>query len=167
LALELHGDFAMTTEPRRHLEELKGRILGSKVSYCRLACDSLLLYVGCVPGDESGITLWFDPIWHLRGHDRVLLGSMQVAAVCDSEEAMAAVADGPLAPLLGRSIEGVAIAPLTFDLSVSLEGVYSVCTFVADGSVDESWHIRENGTGTRLKASPEGLSVQLPRAEAR
>jgi hypothetical protein len=152
----------MTSEPRRLFEELKGRILGSKVSYRRLACDFLLLYLDCVPGDESGITLWFDPIWHLRGHDRVLLGSMQVAAACDSEEAMAAVAHGPLlAPLLGRSIEGVAIASLTCDLSVFLEGGYSVCTFVADTSVDESWHIRENATGTRLKGSPGGLSVQL------
>jgi hypothetical protein len=157
----------MMTEPGRILEQVRGRILGSKVSYRRLASDSLLLYLDCEPGDGGGITIWFEPIWHLRGPDGVLLGSMQVAAACGSEDAMAAIADGPLAPLLGRYIEGVAIDTLTFDLSISLVGRYKVCTFVADATVDESWHIRENATGTRLRGSPGGLFVQPPRAESR
>jgi hypothetical protein len=156
----------MVTEPGLFFEELQGRILGRKVSYRRLACDSLLLYLDCQPGDGSGLTIWFEPIWHLRGPDGVLLGSMQVAAACDSEEAMSAVADGPLEPLLGRSIEGVAIDPLTFDLTVCLAGGYSVCTFAADATVDESWHIRENASGTRLEGSPRGLSIRRPRAES-
>lgn len=86
----------MMTEPERLFEERRGRTLGRRVSCRRLACDSLLLYLDFEPGDEEGITLWFEPIRHLRGADGVLLGSMQVAAACDSEEAMAAVADGPL-----------------------------------------------------------------------
>jgi hypothetical protein len=157
----------MTTDPWRLFEELRGRILGSKVSFRRLACDSLLLYLDCEPGDGSGITIWFEPIWHLCGPGRVLLGSTQVAAACQSEETMAAVADGHFAPLLGRSVEGIAIDPLTFDLIVLLQDRYSVSTFAADASSDESWHIRENASGTRLKGSPGGLSVQPPRAKAR
>jgi hypothetical protein len=152
----------MTTEPRRVFEELKGRIIGSKVLYRRLACDVLLLYLDCEPGDGSGITLWFDTPWRLCDANRVLLGSRQVAEACESKEAMAAVADGPLAPLLGRSIEGVAIDPVTFDLQVSLEGGYSICTFAVDALVDESWHITENATSTRLTGSPGGLSVRCP-----
>ena len=157
----------MITESGRLFEEIRGRILGSTVSHRRLACDSLLLYLDCEPGDGGGITIWFEPIWHLRGPYGVLLGSMQVAAACGAEDAMAAVADGPLAPLLGRSIEGVAIDPLTFDLSISVDGGYNICTFVADAAVDESWHIRENATGIRLRGSPGGLSVQPPRVEPR
>jgi hypothetical protein len=150
----------MAIEPGTLFEELQGRILRGEVTYRRLACDSLLLYLDCEPGDASGLTIWFDPIWHLRGPNGVLLGSMQVAAACDSEEAMSAVADGPLEPLIGRSIDGIAIDPLTFDLTISLAGGYSVCTFAADATVDESWHVRDNATRTRLKGSPGGLFIE-------
>jgi hypothetical protein len=121
----------------------------------------------CHPGDACGMTIWFEPIWHLRGPEKVLLGSMQAAEASDSEEAMATVADGPLHPLIGRLIEIIAINPLTFDLSVSFEGGYKVCTFAADATADESWHIRENATGTRLKGSPRGLTVQRPKPGSR
>jgi hypothetical protein len=111
------------------------------------------------------MTIWFEPIWHPSGPEGVLLGSMEVAAACGAEDAMAAVADGPLAPQLGRSVEGVAIDPLTFDLSISLDGGYNVRTLVADATVDESCHIRKNATGNRLRGSPGGLTVQPPRME--
>jgi hypothetical protein len=157
----------MATNPDTFFEKLRSGLLGNRVSFRRLACDTLLLYVGCEPGDRKGITIWFDPIWHLRGPGGVLLGSMQVAEASDSEEAMAAVADEPMAPLLGRLIEGVAIDPMTFDLSVGFEGGYCVCTFAAHAKTDESWHIRENATGARLKGSPMGLTVQPGRQESR
>jgi hypothetical protein len=156
----------MAIEPGTLFEELHGRILGGEVSYRRLACDCLLLYLDCEPSDGSGLTIWFEPIWHLRGPNGVLLGSMQVGVACDSEEAMSAVADGPLKPLFGRSIEGIAIDPLTFDLSISLAGGYRVCTFAADATVDKSWHIRDNATGTRLKGSPGGLFIERRTAES-
>src|SRR4051794_20702831 len=131
----------MLTEPDAYFATLRSGLLGHAVSFRRLACDCLLLYFGCEPGDPSGITIWFNPIWHLRGPGGALLGSMQVAEASDTEEAMASVADGPFAPLIGRRTQGIAIDPLTFDLGVSFEGGYGVYTFVADATADESWHI--------------------------
>jgi hypothetical protein len=156
----------MVIEPGILFEELQGNILGRAVSFRRLACDSLHLYLDCEPGDRSGLGICFEPIWHFCGPNGVLLGSMQVAAVCESEEAMSAVADGPLKPLLGRVIEGLAIDPLTFDLTVILAGGYRVCTFAADATGDYSWHIRDNATGTSLKGSPGGLSIPRTTAES-
>jgi hypothetical protein len=149
----------MPTESDAFFATLRSGLLGHAVSFRRLACDSLLLYIDCEPGDLGGITIWFEPIWHVRGPGGVLLGSRQVAEASDTEEAMAAVADGALAPLLGRRIEGVVVDSLTFDLGVSFEGSYGVFTFVADATADQSWHIRENATGDRLKGSPRGLAV--------
>jgi hypothetical protein len=146
---------------------LKARLIGHKVTYRRLACDSLLLFIDCDPGDGTGVTLWFEPIWHYSGPNGVLVGSMLVAEASDSEEAMAAVADEPMALLLGRSIESVTIAPRTFDLMVTFEGDYHVTTFVSDPTSDESWHIRDNTTRLRLKGSPRGLSVVLVKSQSR
>lgn len=151
----------MPTDPDALFSTLIGGLMGHTISYRRLACDSLLLFVGCEPGDQSGLTIWLEPIWHLRGPGGVLLGSMQVAEACESEEAMSAVADAPLALLLGKRIEGVVVDPQTFDLGVSFEEGYGIFTFVADATTDESWHIRENVSGNRLKGSPRGLDIVL------
>src|SRR5262245_18894426 len=57
----------MLTEPDDFFETLRRGLLGHAVSFRRLAGDSLLLYIECEPGDPSGITLWLEPVWHLRG----------------------------------------------------------------------------------------------------
>jgi hypothetical protein len=156
----------MLIEPEVLLARLLDGLLAHRISYRRLACDSLLLYVDCEPGDDNGVTIWFEPIWHLYGPDGALLGSMQVAAAADCQKAMAAVADGPMATILGKSVAGVTIDPISFDLTVAVEGGYGIRTFVADATTEESWHIRENSTRIRLQGSPRGLIVQPPTAEA-
>jgi hypothetical protein len=146
-------------DPGPFFETLKGQLIGHRVTYRRLACDILLIYLDCEPGDGTGVTIWLDPIWHFCGPEGVLVASMQVAEALDSEETMAAVADELMASLLGRSIESVVIEPRTFDLMVKFEGDYYVKTSVSDPASEESWHIRDNTTGTRLRGSPQGLSV--------
>ena len=151
----------MSDESGPFFESLKCRLVNHSVSFRRLACAYLLLYVDCEPGDDGGVTIWFDPIWHLVGPAGVLLGSTQAAeaSMLEVEGAMDAVVDPPLAFLTGRVIENITIDLLSFDLCVSFEGGYCVKTFVADATVDESWHIRENATGHRLTSSPRGLFI--------
>jgi hypothetical protein len=150
-------------ESRLLFEELKGRILGQKVSRRELIRDSLVLHLDCESGDGRGLTIWFQPIWHLRGPHHVLFGSLQVPAGCDFERTMSVVADSHSEPLFGRSIEEVAVHPLTFDLTVFLAGGFSVCTFVADVTLEDSWQILDNATGTRLRGSSRGLFVRTNR----
>jgi hypothetical protein len=145
----------MEERPENRFDSLRGRIVGQVVTYRRLACDSLLLYLGCEPGDCRGLTIWFQPIWHCLGPHGVLLGSMQVAEVCESEEKMDSLS-ACMDVLHGRVVEWIATEPLTFDLTVSVDGGFSVRTFVADATTDESWHIRDNATGLRLRGSPHG-----------
>jgi hypothetical protein len=145
-------------EPERFLDHLRLRLVGHRLSFRRLACDVLLLYVECEPGDGKGVTIWLDPIWRLRGPQGVLVGSPQATDAMHSEEGLAAVS-ALLGDLQERAIERVDVQPLTFDLRVMLEGGYCLETFAVDQTVDESWHIRENTTGNRLKGSPNGLSI--------
>ena len=148
----------MVTQPEHFLESLRDRLIGRSVSYRRLACDSLLIYVECQPGDEKGLTIWFEPIWHLRGPRGVLVGSMQAAEASKTEGGLDVVC-ARMDLLCEKSIEEVGVHPLTHDLSVTSAGGYSVNTFVADPTVDESWHIRDNATRVRLKGCPTGLSI--------
>lgn len=150
------------TDAESLFQNFKARLIGRSVTHRRLACDSLLIYVDCVPGEKTGVSLWFEPIWHYRGPQGVLVGSMQVAEASKSAEARAAVADEPMALLQGRPIESIEIEPKTFDLIVSFRGDYSVKTFVSDPTTDESWHIRDNATGTWLLGTPKGVEV-VPR----
>jgi hypothetical protein len=149
---------SLDTEPGPFFERLRVGLEGHRVSYYRLACDTLLLYVDCQPGDDEGIIVWFEPIWHFRGPEGVLVGSRQVADVSETKEGMAA-ACVPMKVLYGRTIERISIEPATFDLSVSLEGGYRIATFVSDPTQEESWCIREKSTGMGLQGTPEGLLV--------
>jgi hypothetical protein len=148
----------MATKTEHFWEDLRNRLVGRPVSYRRLAGDSLLIYVDCKPGDEKGITIWFEPIWHFRGPQGVLVGSMQAFEAAQTEDGFDALSD-LMNVLHEKEVEQVVVDPLSFDLSLAFAGGYSVKTFVADATAGESWHIRDNATGTRLKGAPTGLST--------
>lgn len=147
-------------------ESLRPRLIGHTVSFRRLAANSLLIYIDCEPGDQQGVTIWFEPTWHFCGPEGVLVGSRQaqVADAPDADEVFARVAE-PLDLLLGRAIESATIEQRTHDLSLALEGDYYIKTFVSDPTDDETWHIRDNETGKRLRGFSKGLAIDLPRGE--
>ena len=147
----------MANEPLPLFEELRSKLVGHRVTFRRLACASLLIYVECTPGDGRGITIWFEPTWHFRGPDGVLLGSDQAWEARDSNESLDSVSM-PLNILHDGAVEDVVVESSTHDLTVTFEGGFLVRTFVSDATAEQSWHIRENATGTRLVGSPGGLS---------
>jgi hypothetical protein len=44
-------------------ESFRRELIGRSITFVRLACNSLLLYVECEPGDGRGLTLWLEPTW--------------------------------------------------------------------------------------------------------
>jgi hypothetical protein len=148
----------MATMAEHFLEDLRSRLIGRPVSYRRLAGDSLLIYVGCEPGDGKGITIWFEPIWHFRGPQCVLVGSMQAAEAAQTEDGLDALSD-LMDVLHEKEVQKLVVEPLSFDLSVAFAGGYYVKTFVAYATDRESWHMRDNATGIRLMGAPTGLSI--------
>ena len=133
------------------------RIVGRKITFRRLAANSLLLYVDGTPGDKKGITICFEPAWHVLGPKGVLVGSRQAGeAAYKSKRALDRVGK-PLSILATLPISSVKVEPKTFDIKVSFGRDYLVRTFVSDPTDDESWYFRENASGDRLIASPSGL----------
>jgi hypothetical protein len=148
-------------EPQSYVEHLRNGLEGHRISFMRLAANSLLIYVECEPGDKQGVTIWFEPTWHFAGPGGVLVGSRQ-AQMDDNpgdEEAFDRVAE-PLRVLEGKLIQSVVIEPITYDLHVRIDVGYWIKTFVSDPNDDESWHIRENASGRILKGFPKGLAVE-------
>ena len=76
------------------------------------------------PCNDAGVTLWFEPTWHLRGPERVLTGSRQAAHDPDAEDPDARfnLAAEAVDVLNGRRITDVTIELVTGDLFLSLEG---------------------------------------------
>jgi hypothetical protein len=84
-----------------------------------------------------------------------------------AEEAAMDVVSEPMDVLHGRMVEKIDIEPRTFDLRISFEDGYSIQTLGSDLTVEESWHIRENATGVRLRGSPSGIEVISSRPRPR
>ncbi len=117
-------------EADTYFKHLRANLVDHKVSYTRLAANSLLIYVECEPSDKKGSIIWFEPTWHFCGVERVLIGSRQAQMddEPENEEAFHRVAE-PLRILEGRKIESVVIEPRTFDLHMFVEGDYWIKTF--------------------------------------
>ena len=144
-------------QPMEQFEQFAARLVGHRVSYTRLAGNSLLIYVDCKPGDSEGLIFWFEPTWHLGSSRGVLLGSRQ--AEVEDKESHTRVAE-PLHQLRSKTVEKLSIEEFTFDLHVFLEGGYWIKTFVSDPADDESWHITDNASKLCLRASPSGLRIE-------
>lgn len=142
--------------------ELPRELVGRVISFVRLAANSLLIYVECEPGDDSGYVIWLEPTWHARGPDAVLAGSRQAQVDEDCAEDQGAVLNAvarALDPLVGRKVESVRSEPITRDLVVGVEGGYEVRTFVSDPTDDHTWHIADNALRLSIYGAPRGLSV--------
>ena len=145
------------------LAALAGNLVGRKVTFVRLAANSLLVYIECEPGDEFGFTVWLDPTWHVVSPDAVLAGSRQAQVETDehsSELEKLTVVQSLLDPLIGRAIVSVRCEPVTNDLRLSIEGGFELRAFVSDPTDDHNWHIRDNATRQSLRVSSLGFSIR-------
>ena len=145
------------------LTDFAGDLVGRRVTFVRLAANSLLVYLECEPGDGFGVTFWLDPTWHVVSAEAVLAGSRQAQVEADDSstelEKLTAV-QARLDPLIGRSVVSVGLEPVTNDLRLSIDGGFELRTFVSDPTDDHNWHIRDNATRQSRRASSLGFSIR-------
>lgn len=143
---------------------LRDQIIGMRIAYRRLAANTLFLYIGCDPGDKQGITIKFDPTWNLESPGGVLTGSRQAQHDEEAEEPDAgfSAACSAVNVIVGRLVKQVVHDPVTGDIRLMIEGGLLVQTFVSDPTVEELWHIRDNGTGIRVVGTPRGIEIDAP-----
>ncbi len=149
----------MHADPATALAELRITLVGEPVSFRRLAGNSLLVYFGGDPGEGATHVIWLEPTWHMVGPEGVLAGSRQ-AQDSDPEEGDGtgfAAAGRALDELMGQELRSIDVDVRTHDLTLTFSRDLALRTFVADPRDDETWYVKENGTGHRLEASPRGL----------
>ena len=139
--------------PASLLERFRSALVGHRVTFCRLAVYYLLLYADCRPGDESGVTIWFDPPWRYVGPEGLLVESDEI----DEDEEDLDPFSEHLRPLVGRMIEGLVIEEESQMLTVGLEGGHLVRTVATEPPADEIWHFRENATRSKVGCHVERL----------
>ncbi len=147
-------------------ERFHSELIGRNISCVRLACNSLLLYVDCQPGDGQGLTLWLEPTWHVSAPEGVIAGSRQAQGEGDAgptETELDRVSSPICEKLIDRTITEIQIDKRSRDLTVTVAGVFYVRTFASDSQDDHLWHIRENSTGLALYASTVGWRVCVGR----
>jgi hypothetical protein len=148
--------------PDEHFQHLRLEIIGRRITFVRLVCNMLLLYLDCEPGDGQGWTFWFNPPWHLSSPEGLITGSGQAEGARDdgpTEEELARVSGPICKKLLGRPITDIQVDRRTRDLTLTVAGIDDVRTFASDPEVDHLWHLRENTTGLTLYAANSGLSI--------
>lgn len=153
-------------DPQTLFDEYRSRIIGHEIRYRRLATNSLLVYIDNEPGDETGLTLWFEPTWHLRDLVRVLTGSRQAQhdEWAEDPDAGFHIAVAAVDTLVGETVRDLSIDPITQDLRLDTDGGLTLCTFVTDPSSDHLWHIRDNASRLALYCGVDGLEVTRPDA---
>lgn len=145
--------------PETFFAYLQSQIVGRKVTYRRLAGNSLLIYIDCEPGDKSGFIIWLEPTWNFVGPESVLTGSRQAQHNSDEEDPDAGFrhAGEMMNSALHRTVEGITIEPITRSLILSLSEGYTIRTFVSDPTSIEDWYIQEKATEHALEATSKGI----------
>lgn len=134
---------------------LKTYLVNLEVSYCRLAGNSLIIYLNCQLEEETGFVVWLEPTWHFASHLEVLIGSRQ--AQVETKEELEEVFK-PIKQLYGKKIKDINIDLTTKDINIEFEHFY-IRTFVADPSDDHIWHIIDKESHRRINASPKGIVI--------
>jgi len=144
----------MSPSPRVALDDMVRWLIGREVEAAGLFLNSLRLSIDGYFGANTGMFLWFDPVWHLGSYRGVLVGSRQAQA----EESDAQGAMNQLVQeLVGKRIEGVAVEALTNDIDVRFSGGYWVRTFVSDPESDYNWYFRDRRIDLSVYGSAKGL----------
>jgi hypothetical protein len=127
-----------------------------KVEAAELFLNSLRICIEGQFGEDTGLFLWFDPVWHLGSPKGVLLGSRQ-AQTEDRDERGAL--NSFVQELLGREVERVSVDALTSDIDVRFSDGYWVRTFVSDPTADMNWYFRDRQKKLVVTGSAAGLRL--------
>jgi hypothetical protein len=134
-------------------------LTGRKVEAAGLFLNSLRLCVEGQFGENTGMFLWFDPVWHLGGPNGVLVGSRQAQ---DEDRDVRGALNSLVQQLLGREVESVSVDALTTDIDIRFSNGYWVRTFVSDPTDDMNWYFRDRQRKLTVTGSAAGLRLSNP-----
>ncbi|NHN34654.1 hypothetical protein [Paenibacillus agricola] len=139
------------------INEIK-RLEEKQVSFVRLAGNSLIIYLECLPGEtDIGASIWLEPTWHFRSLNKVITGSRQ-AQTDDKEEHE--VLSQKLGNMVMKRVKCINIENGSNDLTLELDDGFSVKTFVSDPTDEESWHVLDHEQKVKIIGNPEKIILE-------
>lgn len=142
-------------------ERLHRELIGKSINFTRMACDSLLLYLGGEPGDGRGLTLWLDPTWQLLAPEGEIAEARQNECEDGLPEAEAeSLLELVCSTLVNRCISEVYLDHSSHDLTINVTDNFKIKTCYKGRSANHFWHIRENSTGLTLYNSSGGWMIR-------
>lgn len=136
------------------IDEIK-MLENKEVLFVRLAGNSLILYLECLPGEtDKGASIWLEPTWHFRSFEKVLTGSRQAQTEDDEERE---VLSHILGSMVKKRVKCIHIENGSNDLTIELEDGLYLKTFVSDPTDEESWLVRDHKQKTKIIGNPEKI----------
>lgn len=124
------------------------KLVGERVSFVRIVCNSIIIYFHGEPGDSAVVSVFIDPTWRLQHHGKVIVGSYDLQideADFESKEEyqeeyerIVALTDG----VEGSTLEGVGIDSESSDLLMKFSDHQVVRNFANSGFDDKAWTYR-------------------------
>lgn len=142
------------------------RLVGEKVSFVRVAANSIIIYFFGEPGDDSVISVFIDPTWRFQSRGKVITGSydLQIGeSDFESKEEyqreFERLASLP-SSLEGSKLERVEIDFESSDISMKFSDDQGVRNFANSAFDDKDWTYRNAAQGITAYVSPLGIKLQ-------
>ena len=139
------------------------KLVGEKVSFVRVAANSIIIYFLGEPGDDSVVSVFIDPAWRFQRHGKVIIGSYDLQIdECDFEtkekyqaefERLASLPGS----LEGSKLESVEIDFESSDISMRFSDGRVVRNFANSAFDDKAWTYHSAPKGIRAYVSPLGI----------
>ena len=140
-------------------------LLGQEVSFRRMAGNTLILYFGGEPGDDSVTTLSIDPSWRYARSGEWLLGSGDIPWEKEEEETGEAfsvrfneICDICM-PLFSSIVERISLSSNSADIEITFSSNQKVVSF-AGYTDDYSWGFKNGLTRKRVYGSLKGYETE-------
>jgi hypothetical protein len=147
-------------------EELNAELqllIGERVSFVRIVCNSIIIYFRGDPGDSAVVSVFIDPTWRLQHHGKVVVGSYDLQIdegdfeskkeYQEEYERIVALTDG----LEGSPLEAVEINLESSDLLMKFSDQRVVRNFANSGFDDKAWTYRNVAQGIAVVVSSLGI----------
>ena len=141
-------------------------LVGTTVSFSRVAANSLIIYFFGEPGDDDVVSVFLDPTWRFEQNGKIVLGSFDLQI--DEEdfeseelynhefERLATLKD----TLNGSTLETVTLDFESSDICLKFSGSQVVRNFANSAFDDKTWTYRNVPKNTTAYVSPLGIKLR-------
>ncbi len=142
------------------------KLVGEKVSFVRVAANSIIIYFFGAPGDDSVISVFIDPTWRFQRQGKVVIGSYDLqideSDFTSKEEYQREFHRLSSLPssLEGSKLESVEIDFESSDISMKFSGGQVLRNFANSAFDDKDWTYHNAPKGIRAYVSPLGIRLR-------